>query len=86
MAWRDNYYGLHLAKELVRFFDPVNKCPENVPITNALRKYVGKASSAYKIRLEKEKEARNISKRRRNKKRSSFYRRRKTLKKMRNTC
>ena len=49
--------GLHLAKELVRFFDPVNKCPENVPITNALRKYVGKASSAYEIRLEKEKEA-----------------------------
>ena len=56
--------GLHLAKELVRFFDPVNKCPENVPITNALRKYVGKASSAYEIRLEKEKEARKAERER----------------------
>ena len=47
--------GLRLVKEAVRFHDPVNFAPENIPITKELKLSVRSAHAAYQLRLEEEK-------------------------------
>ena len=48
--------GLWLLKDAVKFSDPVNCRPEKVPITKELRKSVRFGHSAYRARLDEEKE------------------------------
>ena len=48
--------GIHIVKEAVRFFDPVNRQPEKIQITSNLKKAVKSAHAAYREHLEKEKE------------------------------
>ena len=43
------------VKEAVRFCDPMNGQPENIEITNELKRSVRSAHAAYKARLETEK-------------------------------
>ena len=47
--------GLHVLKDVVRFFDPVSNQPERIPITQDLKQSVKLAHSAYKECLEAEK-------------------------------
>ena len=47
--------GLRLVKEAVRFHDPVNFAPENIPITKELKLSVRSAHATYQLRLEEEK-------------------------------
>ena len=48
--------GLRLLKDAVKFHDPVNYRPEKIPVTKEMRKSVRLAHSAYKARLDQEKE------------------------------
>ena len=48
--------GLRLLKDAVKFHDPVNCRPEKIPVTKEMRKSVRLAHSAYKARLDQEKE------------------------------
>ena len=48
--------GLRLLKDAVKFHDPVNYRPEKIPVTKEMRKSVRLAHSAYKTRLDQEKE------------------------------
>ena len=48
--------GLQLLKDAVKFHDPVNCRPEKIPITKEMKKSVYLAHSAYKARLDEEKE------------------------------
>ena len=48
--------GLWLLKDAVKFHDPVNRRPEKIPVTKEMRKSVRFAHSAYRERLDKEKE------------------------------
>ena len=48
--------GLWLLKDAVKFHDPVNCRPEKIPVTKELRKSVRFTHSAYRARLDKEKE------------------------------
>ena len=48
--------GLRLLKDAVKFHDPVNCRPEKIPVTKEMRKSVHLAHSAYKARLDEEKE------------------------------
>ena len=48
--------GLRLLKDAVKFHDPVNWRPEKIPVTKEMRKSVRLAYSAYKARLDQEKE------------------------------
>ena len=48
--------GLRLLKDAVKFHDPVNWRPEKIPVTKEMRKSVRLAHSAYKARLDQEKE------------------------------
>ena len=43
-------------KDAVKFHDPVNCRPEKIPVTKEMRKSVHLAHSAYKARLDEEKE------------------------------
>ena len=45
-----------LLKDAVKFHDPVNHRPEKIPVTKEMRKSVRFAHSAYRERLDKEKE------------------------------
>lgn len=47
--------GLHTVKEAVRYHDPVNFKPENIPITKELKVSVRSAHAAYQARVEEEK-------------------------------
>ena len=48
--------GLHVLKDAVNFYDPITHRPEKIPVTKDLKKAVKLAHSAYKERLEMEKE------------------------------
>ena len=48
--------GLRLLKDAVKFHDPVNCRPEKIPVTKEMRKSVRLVHSAYKVRLDQEKE------------------------------
>ena len=48
--------GLHIVKEAVRFYDPIHNRAEKIPITSELKKSVKAANSAYKERLQRQKE------------------------------
>ena len=48
--------GLRLLKDAVKFHVPVNCRLEKIPVTKEMRKSVHLAHSAYKARLEQEKE------------------------------
>ena len=48
--------GLRLLKDVVKFHDPVNCRPEKIPVTKEMMKSVRLAHSAYKARLDQEKE------------------------------
>ena len=48
--------GLRLLKDAVKFHDPVNCRPEKIRITKEMRKCVRFTHSAYKVRLDEEKE------------------------------
>ena len=48
--------GIHVVKDAVRFFDPINKQPEKIQINSDLKKAVKSAHAAYRDHLEKEKE------------------------------
>ena len=48
--------SLRLLKDAVKFHDPVNCRPEKIPVTKEMRKSVRLAHSAYKARLDQEKE------------------------------
>ena len=47
---------MRLLKDAVKFHDPVNCRPEKIPVTKEMRKSVRLAHSAYKARLDQEKE------------------------------
>ena len=47
---------MQLLKDAVKFHDPVNRRREKIPITKEMRKSVRLARSAYKARLDQEKE------------------------------
>ena len=47
---------LRLLKDAVKFHDPVNCRPEKIPVTKEMKKSVRLAHSAYKARLDEEKE------------------------------
>ena len=48
--------GLRLLKNAVKFHDPVNCRPEKIPVTIKMKKSASLAHSAYKARLDEEKE------------------------------
>ena len=48
--------SLRLLKDAVKFHNPVNYRPEKIPVTEEMRKYIRLAHSAYKARLDEEKE------------------------------
>ena len=48
--------GLRLLKDAVKFHDPVNCRPEKIPVTKEMRKSIHLTHSAYKARLDQEKE------------------------------
>ena len=48
--------SLRLLKDAVKFHDPVNCRPEKISVTKEMRKSVRLAHSAYKARLDQEKE------------------------------
>ena len=48
--------GLRLLKDAVKFHDPVNYRPEKISVTKEMRKSVHLAHSAYKARLDQERE------------------------------
>ena len=50
--------GLRLLKDTVKFHDPVNYRPEKILVTKEMRKSARLAHSAYKARLDEEKEER----------------------------
>ena len=55
-TWGQTIAGLWLLKNAVKFHDPVNCRPEKIPVTKEMRKSVRFAHSAYRARLDKEKE------------------------------
>ena len=55
-TWGQTITGLWLLKNAVKFHDPVNCRPEKIPVTKEMRKSVRFAHSAYRARLDKEKE------------------------------
>ena len=48
--------GLHVIKDAVRFYDPELSRPQIIPVTKELKRSMRQAHSAYRDRLEKEKE------------------------------
>ena len=54
--WGKDHVGLRLLKDAVKFHDPVNCRPEKIPVTKEMKKSVHLAHSAYKARLDEEKE------------------------------
>ena len=54
--WEQTIGGLRLLNDAVKFHDPVNCRPEKIPVTKEMKKSVHLAHSAYKARLDEEKE------------------------------
>ena len=59
-AWGADHCQLAAPKDAVKFHDPINCRPEKIPVTKEMRKSARFAHSAYKARLDAEKDEKKM--------------------------